>query len=130
MARGEGGGAPVGNKNAERWDLDTALAFADEVLLIMESSQNVRTIGKAALRAGHYAEVIAYIENKFPDVEFKALKKARELARERLIDQALDGDANTAMAIFVLKNNHGMVDKVQNDHTIKTEQPLFGDDES
>ena len=31
--------------------------------------------------------------------------------------QGLDGDANSTMAIFILKNNHNMTDKQQTDVT-------------
>lgn len=117
------------NKAAEKWTLEDAIIFSEEMLDLMERRNDIRTIGKAALKMGHYAEIIAYFTNKWPDHDFKAFKKARELAKERLIDQALDNEVSTGMAIFVLKNNHGMTDRVENDINLRTEQPLFGDDE-
>ena len=56
-----------------------------------------------------------------------SIKKAKDICKNRLAAQALDGEANPTMAIFLMKNNHGMTDKVQNTNVnanIETDRPL------
>ena len=98
------------NKNAEKWTLEEAEKFCNNVLQILEDDHKVRTLGKACLMAGGYETIINYFEEKYKTV-FEPIKKAREIAKERLIDNALDNDVNTTMAIFILKNNHNMKDR-------------------
>lgn len=103
-----------GNTNAEKWTLEEAMSFCDEVLSILEKDKKIRTLGGACVRAGGYEELVSYFEHKF-DTVFKSIKRAKEIVKERLIEQGLDGDANPTMAIFILKNNHDMKDRY--DHT-------------
>jgi len=105
-----------GNTNAEKWTLDEANKFCDSVLDILENHKKIRTLGGACLKAGGYEQLINYLEDKFNTV-FVSIKKSREIVKERLIEQGLDGDANPTMAIFILKNNHNMTDKQQTDVT-------------
>lgn len=98
------------NKNAEKWTFEEAEKFCNSVLQILEDNPKVRTLGKACLMAGKYEQIINYFEDKFKTV-FVSIKKAREIAKERLIDNALENDVNTTMAIFILKNNHNMKDR-------------------
>lgn len=114
-----------GNTNAEKWTYEQASIFCDNVLTILEKNKDIRTLGGACLRAGGYEQLIKYLENKF-DTVFESIKKAREIVKARLIEQGLDGDANPTMAIFILKNNHDMKDRV--DHTSdneKIQQPVL-----
>jgi hypothetical protein len=109
------------NKNAEKWTLEEAESFCNEVLKILEENPKVRTLGKACLMAGKYEQIIGYLEDKFQTV-FTSIKKAREIAKERLIESALENDVNTTMAIFILKNNHGLKDRQDIDHTTKDKE--------
>ena len=105
-----------GNTNAEKWTLEEATSFCNKVLEVLETDKKIRTLGGACLKAGGYEQLINYLEDKFNTV-FVSIKKSREIVKERLIEQGLDGEANPTMAIFILKNNHNMTDKQQTDLT-------------
>lgn len=56
-----------------------------------------------------------------------AYKKAEQLQRDALSNGGLLGAYDKTMAIFLLKNNHGMADKVEQKVTTSTEE--MSDDE-
>jgi hypothetical protein len=105
-----------GNTNAEKWTIEEAEKFCNDVLEVLQTDKKIRTLGGACLKAGGYETLIHYLEEKYNTV-FEPIKKSREIVKERLIEQGLDGDANPTMAIFILKNNHNMTDKQQTDIT-------------
>lgn len=103
-----------GNTNAEKWSLEDAEAFCDDVLNYILDNKKCRSLSEACTELGHYEELINYLSSKFSTV-FKPIKRAKDIVKNRLVNQGLDGDANPTMAIFILKNNHDMKDRV--DHT-------------
>lgn len=111
------GGAPDGNTNAEKWDLVRTEMFFDDILKHVQSNPKCRSLSEAVVEVGEYEELISYLLNKFPNVVFKSIKRAKDIVKNRLVTQGLDGDANPTMAIFILKNNHNMTDKQQTDVT-------------
>ena len=108
--------APKGNQYPLKWTLEKTHEFFDNVLAILEEDNNIHTLGGAALKAGQYEQLITYLEGVYPDEVFESIKKAREIVKGRLIQDGLGNKVNNAMAIFVLKNNHGMADKQEIDH--------------
>lgn len=52
--------------------------------------------------------------SKSNDIFSVTVKKIRELQKKRLMEKGLDQSWSTPMAIFLLKANHGLVDKVVN----------------
>lgn len=121
--------APEGNKNAEVWTIEKSKEFLEKVLKYVEENKKCRSLSEATVECGEYEEVVQYIQNKYPDIDFKSIKRAKDICKNRLANQALDGEANTTMAIFLMKNNHGMTDRQQTDITtggdkIQTKQPL------
>jgi hypothetical protein len=111
------GGAPQGNNNAEKWDLIRVEKFFDDILKYVQSNTKCRSLSEAVIEVGEYEELISYLLNKYKEVEFKSIKRAKDIVKNRLVQQGLDGDANPTMAIFILKNNHNMTDKQQTDVT-------------
>ena len=111
------GGAPNGNTNAEKWDLVTTEMFFDDILKYVQANPKCRSLSEAVVEIGEYEELISYLTNKYKDVVFKSIKRAKDIVKNRLVEQGLDGDANSTMAIFILKNNHNMTDKQQTDVT-------------
>ncbi len=111
------GGAPDGNTNAEKWDLVTTEMFFNDILKYVQSNPKCRSLSEAVVEIGEYEELISYLTNKYKDVVFKSIKRAKDIVKNRLVKQGLDGDANSTMAIFILKNNHNMTDKQQTDVT-------------
>ena len=119
--------APEGNNNAEVWTVETAEVFFNKILNHIETNLKCRSLSEAAVECGEYEDLIQYLQNKFKTVDFRSIKKAKDICKVRLSNQALDGEANATMAIFLLKNNHGMTDRVQNTNVnanIETDRPL------
>jgi len=106
-----------GNKNAEKWDIERTEMFFDDILKHVQKNQNCRSLSEAVVEVGEYEELISYLLNKYPDTVFKSIKRAKDIVKNRLVKQGLDGDANSTMAIFILKNNHNMTDRQQTDIT-------------
>ena len=107
--------APKENTNAEKWTLE-AEKFCNSVLAYIEQNKKCRSLSEACTELGQYEDLINYLSNKF-DVVFRPIKRAKDIVKNRLVSQGLDGDANPTMAIFILKNNHNMTDKQQTDIT-------------
>jgi len=99
-----------GNTNAEVWTLDKATEFCDSVLDFVIDNPKSRSLSEACTELGYYEELISYLSNKF-NTEFKSIKRAKDIVKNRLVSQGLDGEANSTMAIFILKNNHNMKDR-------------------
>ena len=109
--------AHKGNKYNEIWDLESTKQFFKDVVEYIETNTNCRSLSEAVVEVGEYEELISYLLNKYPDTVFKSIKRAKDIVKNRLVKQGLDGEANSTMAIFILKNNHNMTDKQQTDLT-------------
>ena len=109
--------APKGNKYNEVWDLETTEQFFNDIVEWIEKNPKCRSISEAVVELGQYEELVSYLINKFSDKDFKSIKRAKDIVKNRLVKQGLDGEANSTMAIFILKNNHNMTDKQQTDIT-------------
>jgi hypothetical protein len=118
--------APKGNKHNEKWTYEESIDFLQRVSDYVVEHKECRSLSEAAVECDGYEELISYVINKH-SIDFKPIKKAKDIVKNRLVKQGLEGDVNNSMAIFILKNNHGMTDKTENTHNIKTEQPLFGE---
>lgn len=116
-----------GNQNAEKWSLNKAKSFCEDILKYIVDNEKCRSMATACSKLQGYEGQINYLEDKF-NIDFQSIKKAKEIIKSRLIEQGLDNTANTAMAIFILKNNHDMTDKQENRNIEVIEQPLFPDD--
>lgn len=106
-----------GNKNSEKWDLEKTYLFFDDVLKYVQDNQKCRSLSEACVGCGEYEDLMNYLLNKFEGTVFRSIKKAKDIVKNRLVNQGLDGEANATMAIFILKNNHNMTDKQQTDVT-------------
>ena len=106
-----------GNKNAEKWNFERTEKFFNDILKYVQDNPKCRSLSDACVEVGEYEELISYLLNKYPDTVFKSIKRAKDIVKNRLVNQGLDGDANPTMAIFILKNNHNMTDKQQTDVT-------------
>lgn len=110
-------GAPNGNENNLIWTLEKTNELFDNILNHILENKKCRSISEAALEVGEYEHLVLYLEKKYSEIDFTSIKKAREIVKNRLVNQGLDGDANSTMAIFILKNNHGFRDKIETENT-------------
>lgn len=105
----------VGNKHNQVWSAEKANAFISEVFNYALQNDKCRSMATACSKCGGYEELISYFKKQpyAESIDFKPIKAAHEIFKGRLMEQGLDGEANATMAIFILKNNHGMSDKVE-----------------
>ncbi len=107
-------------KYAEKWTVEKSLVFLDSVYSYLKKNKTCMTIVGACVALGHYEELFTYLGNKHDDENiFKSIRKSKDIVKARLIGKALFNETNSAMSIFVLKNNHGMHEKVQQETTLK-----------
>ena len=105
-------GAPYGNKNNEKWTLETSQKFLNKVFEYVHVHHDCTSLEKACTEIGEYEELITYIEKKeIEGINFQPIKKAKAFIKQRLIDKGLKSEYNPTMCIFILKNNHDMKDK-------------------
>lgn len=103
--------APKGNTNAEKWTLEESQKFIDSVYEYVKGNEDCCSIEEACTELGWYEKLLTYIDTKFKNVVFNAIKKSKALIKQRILKQGLNNKYNPTMAIFVLKNNHDMKDK-------------------
>lgn len=114
----------LGNSLSAVWTKEKAMEFLENVYLNVLEDENCRSLAKACSLAGGYETLIYYLQEKFDlkNSEFEPITACKEIIKQRLIEQGLDGDANATMAIFVLKNNHGMSDKVEQKQEVSVKE--------
>ncbi len=109
-------GAPKLNKNAEKWNLPEATKFIDSVYEYVQSHKDCCSLEEACCELGQYENLFIYLRNKYKDIDFKAVKKAKAILSQRMQKKALNNEFNPTMSIFLLKVNHGMQDKQVIEH--------------
>lgn len=97
-----------GGATYEIWTLEKAEQFCNDVHQYVLDNENCYTLGRAAIQCDEYEEVISYLENKF-NIEFKSIKKAKTILKQRCIELGMEGKTNPTMTIFNLVNNFDMV---------------------
>lgn len=106
------GGAPPGNKNAEKWTVAEVLPILEKIEK-EASKPNCYYLGTALVAVKLYKEVWAYWCEKFKDEEvvFQSIKRINQVFEAKLYGAALSGGVDKTVAIFGLKNNHDWKDK-------------------
>ena len=107
-------GAPLGNQNNSIWTLEKTIDFCQQVYEFVLTNDDCSSLTKALTSLGGYDELLCYLENKHKDkFDFQSIKEAKDIVKARLIEKGLYNKVNPTMAIFILKNNHNMADKVE-----------------
>lgn len=114
----------VGNKHAQVWTAEKANAFIQKVYEYALEDEKCRSMATACSKSGGYEDLMTYFKTLdfAKDIDFRPIKECKELFKARLMEQALDGKANSTMAIFILKNNHDMADKVETKSEVKVKE--------
>lgn len=107
-----------GNKAGEVWTKELAIKFFQELLEYVQENEKCRSMATATSKLGQYETLPQYLKKRFEldNNEFEPIKKIQAILKGRLIEQGLDNAVNNAMAIFVLKNDYDMSDKVTNEN--------------
>ena len=109
------------NKNAEKWDLETATSFFNEVLELSYNSE-YDYIGELAFSLKQDKGVFDYLTRKYPELK-KYKNHILSNCEVNCFRNAKKGKINTAIGIVNLKSNHGWSDKVDKEKNVskKTE---------
>lgn len=105
-------GAKFNNNNAEVWDLDTAIKFMQDSLVLAKEKKH-DFIGEVARDMDIYREVYSYLARKYKECD-KIYKRINQECESNCFSHGKKGDINTAMAIVNLKSNHNWTDRVDN----------------
>lgn len=114
--------APKGNKNAEKWNIEQSQDFFDSILDYVEMNNDCCSMAEACSNLGWYETLLQYLQEKHKTIDFEPIKKAKEIIKQRIIKRGLKNEYNPTMSIFILKNNHDMKEKVEQD--INIQKPL------
>lgn len=90
--------AQISNKNGEKWTLERAEEFAQQVLDYIIEHDDCCSMSKACTELGQYESVIQYLENRF-NIEFKPIKISLDILKSRLIQKGLYSEVNPTTAI-------------------------------
>ena len=117
--------APKENKNAEKWTLDESQKFIDSVYDYVYDNKSCCSLVEAVTELGQYEDLLTYLQNKFDEVVMRSIKKAKDIIKQRIISKGLSHKYNPTMSIFILKNNHDMKDKSEQEITVKPDLSKF-----
>lgn len=101
----------IGNTNAEKWTLKESQKFIDSVYKHVYENKKCSSVTEAITELGQYDDLLNYLDRKFDKIVFRAIKKAKDIIKQRIINKGLNNEYNPTMSIFILKNNHNMKDK-------------------
>ena len=102
------------NQNALKWTLEKTKDFCQQVYEYVLENDECSSLTKALTSLGGYDELLCYLEKKHKnEFDFQPIKEAKDIVKARLIEKGLYNKVNSTMAIFILKNNHDMADKVE-----------------
>lgn len=99
-----------GNKAAEKWTEERALALGYELLEWMKQPMNIFFEEFLIIENDYYAELIAYLSSKFPSF-LKVIDRAKKIQELKLQKHATLKDTDTGMTKFILINRHDWKDK-------------------
>ncbi|MCA9368211.1 hypothetical protein KC887_08230, partial [Candidatus Kaiserbacteria bacterium] len=87
--------------------------------------------GDALDRCDLYPQIWSYWLEKFADDPevFEAIKRIEGKMENKVVKNALKGDANATMSIFVLKNKHDWKDKTEADVNVRKSYGAMSDEE-
>ena len=121
-------GAPIGNKNAEKWDLKGAVKLFEEAINLARDGQKTEEghlitydfIGEIARDLKIYRELFSVLLAKFPQ-ELKSMhSELQTILESNCFSHSKKGEIIPSVAIVNLKSNYGWTDRV--DQTTKGEK--------
>lgn len=118
---------PFGNKNAEKWTEETVLAVLYECLEDCLSN-DIYSLSTIISNRDLYPQWWSEMTEKFINntTVSEAIKKVENAIESNIIANTMTGEAKSAaMAIFLLKNKFGYVDKSERATDITTNGKSF-----
>ena len=102
--------APKENKNAEIWDLESAIELFNKAIELTANDDGLDFIGEVAKKLDTYRDVFTYLADKFTEVKHLH-KRLISNVEANCFSHGKKGEINTAMAIVNLKSNHNWTDR-------------------
>jgi hypothetical protein len=117
-------GAPKNNKNAEKWTLDEALTFINNVKDYIKQNPSCVYIGEAITEQGQYTQLWSYLKDIFAEnsIVFESTRECESILEQRLYNGGVHSELNARLVEFGLVNNHGWEHRRNVDHTTKGEK--------
>ena len=118
------GGAPEGNKNAEKWTEETVTQMMENIITFLHNNGEVYTLNSPLVEFKLYPQWWSEMTEKFKlnTIVSETIKRAEAIIESRIINNTMTGDAKSAaFSIFLLKNKFGYVDKQESNLTLKNE---------
>ena len=99
------------NKNAEKWDLETATKLMESALELSEDEERTYDfIGEIARDLKQYKEIFGYLSKKFVELEY-AHKRIISNCEANCFYNGKKQNIVPSLAIMNLKSNHGWTDR-------------------
>jgi len=98
------------NKNAEKWDLETAVKFMEDSLILAKEKKH-DFIGEVARDMDSYRELYTYLSDKFTDCKY-IYKRLTQECESNCFSHGKKSEINPALAIMNLKSNHKWTDRL------------------
>lgn len=111
-------GAPIENKNAEKWTEQEAISFMEQSLAMVKIEE-FDFIGELAQKMGQYRTLYNYLSDKYKPCK-TLLNIIEQECESNCFRHGKKGDIVPSLAIMNLKSNHGWTDRV--DSTTKGEK--------
>lgn len=106
-----------GSKNPggrpEKWTEKALIEMGDRLIDWLNQSPKNIFFQEFLNEVGLYEDWVSDYREKYKSFS-DLIKKAKSIEKQKIIKYACIGKLNTAMSIFVLKNNFQMSDKVEN----------------
>lgn len=108
--------APVENKNAEKWDLETSIELFDNAIELTNQKEDSKYeydfIGEVARELRTFKEIFTYLVGRFPELK----DRHKLIVSNCEANCYYNGKKNNivpSLAIMNLKSNHGWTDRVE-----------------
>ena len=113
-------GAPLGNKNAEKWTEETVMPKLEEIKKLARDPF-CNSLVRALSSLGLYGQLWSDWKRKFKGnkIVSESIKRIDAHFESKLVEGGLSGDLNTTMTIFLLKNNYNYTDRQQVESTVR-----------
>lgn len=110
----KGPGAPIGNKNAEKWTLEESLELFNKALELSHGDE-YDFIGEVARDLGTYRTLFDYLADKFSECK-QIYNQILNTLEANCFEHSKKGKIREATAIVNLKSNYKWTDRQE--HTI------------
>jgi len=108
-------GAPINNKNAEKWTFEEAEELFLKCLEISKDkeSEDNDFIGEVAQSAGTNLSILDYLKSKYTALK-SIYEQVKSNCETNCFRNGKKGKINPSLAIMNLKSNHNWTDRIDN----------------